>query len=188
MADQIPPTPPTAWDRAVRHRSQATPRPRKSSATPHTPRLKPHFPHLLRYIYMSRYVTADQVRARFPDTYRTDRTSRSCRRHLLQLFDLGYIARVNPKYTSPTDPHVHICTIKGTKFLRQHFGHELVDAREEARTTGVSAQRYVNSHRNSQSGGTFDGCQFSGNDQFAFCFLGHREGSFRVSNRGSNSV
>ena len=118
-----------SWELPERIRSQST---RTKPATRTTkPTLKPHFPKVVAYVYMSRYATVDHVRYRFPDTFTSDRT---CRRHLAELVDLGLLTTVDVRSTGANWPNVYICAGKGVAYLRRHFNWELPDAREEAVT------------------------------------------------------
>jgi hypothetical protein len=121
----------TAWDLSDAYRQQGERKRRTTKAKPYTPKQKDHFPNVVGFVYMSRYATAAQVQARFPQVFKNDRT---CRRHLKQLADFGYLSTVDPSSTGPTWPLVYLCTAKGTGYLRENFKWELPDAREEART------------------------------------------------------
>lgn len=121
----------TAWELADRHHDQATRKPSRPNPNKPKPRFKDHFVRLIYFIYNSRYATADQVQARFPKLFPSDRT---CRRHLKELCDLYYLSRTDVKSTGANWPHVFFCNPKGTQLLREQLNLKLKNAREEGKS------------------------------------------------------
>lgn len=118
-----------AWELTELIRPQSRERKRKTKER--EPTELPHYPHVVAYVYMSRYATAAHIQRRFPAKFKSDRTLRY---QLRQLVRLGYLKLADVTSTSPNFPHVYICTGKGLGFLRQKFKRELPNAREEAST------------------------------------------------------
>ncbi|MCA9093703.1 MAG: hypothetical protein KDA68_09470, partial [Planctomycetaceae bacterium] len=74
------------------------------------PRLLPHHPALLEYIYLSRFATASQVQRRFSTWLRSARTTQW---QLANLVKLGLLATAPVRSTSPNFPYVYFTTGMG---------------------------------------------------------------------------
>jgi hypothetical protein len=74
-----------------------------------------HFPAIVSFLAKNRFATATQIQRRFPDYLKSGRT---CRRHLAELQDLGYIDTV-AETVSPLWPKVYFATQRGIGRLQR---------------------------------------------------------------------
>lgn len=81
-------------------------------------KLRPHFAAILAFVYRNRLVIADQVRRRFPQHLRSDRTAR---RHLAEMESLGLLGVQPVTNVSPLMPKPYFVTRTGLRYLRQSF-------------------------------------------------------------------
>jgi len=107
----------------------------------HKPYFKDHFPDLVAYVYLSRYVTKHHVFSRFPQHFNSDRT---CERHLKQLVDLHYLTVLRPT-PEPTFPDVYTTTGQGRSLIKRHFDWSIPpNIRDEVQTlTNVLHELYL---------------------------------------------
>lgn len=82
------------------------------------PRLLPHQPALVEYIFLSRFVTASMVQRRFPDWLRSARTTQW---QLANLVQWGFIATAPVRSTSPNFPFVYFTTGKGVTLINETY-------------------------------------------------------------------
>lgn len=82
------------------------------------PRLLPHQPALVEYIYLSRFATASQVQRRFSTLLRSARTTQW---QLANLVKLGLLATAPVRSTSPNFPYVYFATGKGVKLINDTY-------------------------------------------------------------------
>jgi hypothetical protein len=76
---------------------------------------RPHFPAILGFVYRNRFAVASQIRRRFADVLKSDRTAR---RHLEELEVLGYLGLAPTSGLSPLFPKVYYVTGRGVKKLQ----------------------------------------------------------------------
>jgi len=114
----------SAW--ALPDRSLRKARPDKQAGQA---KILPHYPHVILYVYMSRYATVDHIQRRFSGTIKSLRTAQY---QLARLIDLGFLKTVEVTSTSPNFPHVYVATGRGVSHVRKRFKVELTEAREEA--------------------------------------------------------
>ncbi len=74
------------------------------------PRLLPHYPAVVEFIYNHRYATGFQIQKQFNDYMASQRTSQY---QLANLVDLGYLQRAPVRSTSPNFPAVFATTRRG---------------------------------------------------------------------------
>ena len=82
------------------------------------PRLLPHQPALLEYVFLSRFATASQVQRRFPDWLRSARTTQW---QLANLVQWGFLATAPVRSTSPNFPFVYFATGKGVTLINETY-------------------------------------------------------------------
>lgn len=82
------------------------------------PRLLPHQPALVEYVYLSRFVTASMVQRRFPDWLRSARTTQW---QLANLVQWGFLATAPVRSTSPNFPFVYFTTGKGVTLINETY-------------------------------------------------------------------
>jgi hypothetical protein len=87
----------------------------KKSSIPY-PKQRSHFLAIVAYVYRNRFAIASQVQRRFSQILKSDRTAR---RHLAELEELGYLAVVPTRGTSPLWPKTYFCTPRGATHLRR---------------------------------------------------------------------
>lgn len=102
---------------------------RRQRPTARTPKLQPHQPALLEFIYQSRFATASQVQRRYPQWLRSQRTTQW---QLANLVKLGYLATVPVRSTSPNFPFVYFTTGKGVSLINETYADHGIDKRHAA--------------------------------------------------------
>lgn len=78
--------------------------------------VRPHFPAILGFVYRNRFAVASQIRRRFADVLKSERTTR---RHLEELEALGYLGLAPTCGLSPLFPKVYYVTGRGVKTLQK---------------------------------------------------------------------
>lgn len=105
------------------------------------PKLLPHYPAVVEYVYTNRYATADQARRRFPEYLTSQRTAQY---QLANLVSLGYVATASVRSTSPNFPFVYYATSRGVRLVRDAYAALGVAwsgvATEANRSRGVAIQ------------------------------------------------
>lgn len=91
---------------------------RRRVCTAKPPRLLPHQPALVEYVYLSRFATASQVQRRYPAWLRSARTTQW---QLANLVKLGLLATAPVRSTSPNFPYVYFATGKGVKLINETY-------------------------------------------------------------------
>jgi adenosylhomocysteinase len=124
----------TAWELPELIRPQPLRPNRRARATA----VQPFYFDLAAFIFASRYATASQIRRRFPEQLRSERTAQ---RHLTNMVDHGLIAVASSRGTSPNFPFAYFVTEKGTRFINSHIPNGdifHIPPTEERRTRGQS--------------------------------------------------
>lgn len=107
----------------------------------HKPRLQPHQPAIVEYVYQSRFATASQVQRRYPNWLRTARTTQW---QLANLTELGYLATVPVRSTAPNFPFVYFATGKGVTLINDTYAAHGIDRRhplgEGRKASGVAVE------------------------------------------------
>lgn len=105
---------------------------------------RPHFRAILAFVHRNRFAVASQIRRRFPNYLRSDRTTR---RHLTEMEAQGLLSVVDTNNVSPLWPKVYFVTRRGVALLRnalhekgQDWSETLHDRR---RSDGSSAQHVL---------------------------------------------
>lgn len=93
---------------------------RKRQCQAGKPRLLPHQPALVEYVYLSRFATASQVQRRFPDWLRSARTTQW---QLANLVQWGFLATAPVRSTSPNFPFVYFTTGKGVTLINETYAN-----------------------------------------------------------------
>lgn len=94
------------------------PLPVRQRKKPKQPRLLPHFPALVEFVYNHRWATGEQVQMRFPERPRCKRTRQY---QLANLVQLGYLALAPVRSTSPNFDYVYCTTAKGIRLIRETY-------------------------------------------------------------------
>jgi hypothetical protein len=122
----------SAWDLPALIR----PLPLRQRQRPKRPRLLPHFPAIVEFVYDHRWATGEQVQWRFPELLNSPKTKDN---HLANLVQLGFLAVAPVRSTSPNFPYVYSATTKGVRLIADTYReHGLTWA--GAKTETVKAQ------------------------------------------------
>lgn len=103
------------------------------------PRLLPHYPAVVEFVYNHRFATGLQIKQRFPAYMRAERTR--CYQ-LSSLVQLGYLATASVRSTAPNFPYVYFATRRGINLIKSAYADLGVDwsgtATEQIRSRGLA--------------------------------------------------
>ena len=103
------------------------------------PRLLPHYPAVVEFVYNHRYATGFQIQKQFTDYMGNQRTSQY---QLGKLVDLGHLQLVSVRSTSPNFPAVFVATRRGIALVCQTYANHGIEwqgvATEQLKSSGVA--------------------------------------------------
>jgi hypothetical protein len=94
------------------------PMPIRHRPTMKQPRLLPHYPAVVEYIYNNRFAIASQIKKRFSDIFRNLRTTQY---QLANLVQMGYLSTAPVRSLSPNCPFVYSVTRKGISLVSNKY-------------------------------------------------------------------
>jgi hypothetical protein len=117
------------------------PLPVRQRQRPKRPRLMPHFPAIVEFVYDHRWATGEQVQWRFPELLNSPKTKDN---HLANLVQLGFLAVAPVRSTSPNFPYVYSATTKGVRLIADTYRqHGLPWAGEKTETVKAQGMALV---------------------------------------------
>jgi hypothetical protein len=103
------------------------------------PRLLPHYPAVIEFVYASRFATGSQIQRRFPQYLTTQRTTQY---QLAALVQLGYLQTAPVRSTSPNFPFVYATTKRGMRLVAETYARLGIISQdrlpETTKSTGIA--------------------------------------------------